>query len=101
MGIKQISCLVMLLPLVFMDCAVARGPWRANDGNTTGWELMTPEERVEHQARIRSFKTYDACHAYQLEHHRLMEAKAAARGLNPPSGRRDFCEHLKEPASTR
>jgi light-regulated signal transduction histidine kinase (bacteriophytochrome) len=39
--------------------ALARGPWGANSGNTWGWQLMTPQERVEHQNKMRSFTTYD------------------------------------------
>ena len=101
MGFKQAGCFVALLALFCADAAMARGPWRANEGNTSGWDLMTPEERVKHQARIRSFKTYEACHEYQLEHHRLMVAKATERGLTPPGNRHDFCEHLKGAASRR
>lgn len=101
MGIKPASCFIALLALLCVDTALARGPWRADEGNTTGWDLMSPEERVEHQARIRGFKSYEPCQAYQQEHHRLMVAKATERGLNPPGHRRDFCEHLKESASKR
>lgn len=39
----------------------AGGPWRAGEANTRGWQLMTPEERIEHQSRVRSFTDYDAC----------------------------------------
>ena len=101
MGVKRTSCFIAILSLLCMDTALARGPWRANEVNTTGWLLMTPEERVEHQTRIRGFKTYEACHAYQLDHHRLMVARAAKSGLRPPGSRRDFCDHLKEPAPLR
>jgi hypothetical protein len=75
--------------------AEARGPWRASEDNTRGWQLMTPEERVEHQARVRRFKTLDECRAYQQEHHREMELRASARGSALRSGGRDICEHLK------
>jgi hypothetical protein len=74
--------------------ADARGPWRASEDNTRGWQLMPPEERVEHQARVRSFKTLDECRAYQQEHHRQMEQRARERGLALPSGGRDICERL-------
>jgi hypothetical protein len=74
--------------------AWARGPWRADEGNTPGWALMSPEERVEHQAMVRRFTRYDECHDYQLAHHRLMEERALKLGLPPPRGGRDFCAHL-------
>ncbi|QID19350.1 hypothetical protein G3580_18060 [Nitrogeniibacter mangrovi] len=89
------NAVLALLGLAMAASVGARGPWRADEGNTVGWQLMSPEERIEHQARIRSFTDYDACHAYQLEHHRLMEARAAERGLRLPSVRRDACAHLR------
>jgi len=83
----------LLLAAVFS--AEARGPWRASEENTRGWQFMTPEERIEHQARVRGFKTLDECRTYQQEHHRLMEQRAKEKGSALPSGGRDICEHLK------
>lgn len=74
--------------------AEARGPWRAGENNTRGWDLMTPEERIEHQARIRGFTTLPPCLAYREEHHRLMEQRARERGVALRGGGRDFCAHL-------
>lgn len=75
--------------------AEARGPWRSSEDNTQGWNLMSPEERIEHQARIRGFKTYEECQAYRSEHHRWMEARARERGALLRGGHRDFCAHLR------
>ena len=73
-----------VLALLLLSCLVgtawARGPWRAGAGNTTGWQLMTPEERVEHQRRILALAQYRECHfglrlaAHQLD--RLVETHA-------------------------
>lgn len=101
MGVRRRSWLIALVSLLCIDMAQARGPWRASDGNTTGWHLMTPEERVAHQARIRGFTSYEACHAYRQEHHQLMVARASEKGLAAPAGRRDFCDHLRQPAPRR
>jgi hypothetical protein len=60
--------------------ALARAPWAANQDNTLGWQLMTPAERTEHQAKMRSFKTYDECKAYQEAHHKQMEERAKCAG---------------------
>ena len=87
--------LLMTLLLAVACAAEARGPWRASEDNTRGWQFMTPAERLEHQARVRSFKTLDECRAYQQEHHLLMEQRAKEQGLAMPSGGRDICEHLK------
>ncbi len=83
--------------LLAASAAEAGGPWRASEENTRGWQLMTPQERIDHQARIRSFRTLEECRAYQQEHHPLMEQRARQRGVALPSGRRDICEHLKRP----
>jgi hypothetical protein len=81
--------------------ALASGPWRASEGNTTGWQLMSSEERIAHQAQIRSFDSYDACHAYQLEHHQLMLVRAKAQGLTLRTTARDACEALLPAATLR
>ncbi len=47
-----------------------------------GWKLMTPEERAEHLATIRSLKTKEERKAYQMEHHKLMEERARKQGVN-------------------
>lgn len=96
MTAKLTFLLISTLSLLYMDSVFARGPWRANEGNTTGWYLMSPEERIEHQAKIRGFRSYEVCHAYQLEHHRLMAARADEKGLQLPTDRRDFCAHLRD-----
>ena len=74
----------MLIVGIGIGTAQARGPWAANQGNTAGWQLMTPAERTEHQNKMRSFKTYDECKAYQTEHHQQMEARAKEKGVAMP-----------------
>jgi hypothetical protein len=91
------SLFLAAMAMAQMTAPVAAGPWRAGEGNTPGWALMTPEERIEHQAIVRGFTRYDECHAYQIAHHRLMEERAEQRGLPPPGGGRDFCAHLLPP----
>ena len=74
----------------------ARGPIRASEENTRGWNFMTPEERIAHQAKIRGFKTYEECKVYQQEQHRRINERAREAGRAPPSDGRDFCAHLLE-----
>jgi hypothetical protein len=78
--------------------AQARGPIRASEENTRGWNFMTPEERITHQAKIRGFNTYEECKAYRQEQHRRIDERARATGRTPPGGERDFCAHLLEGA---
>lgn len=76
--------------------AQARSPWRATQANTFGWQLMTPEERIEHQTRMRSFKTYEECKAYQEQHHKQMEERAREKGVTlPPMGPGHGCDNMK------
>jgi len=56
------------------------GGWNAAAGNTPGWALMTPEERTEHQTRMRSMKTYEECAAYVSEERGKMAARAQEQG---------------------
>jgi len=87
---------VVVATLLLGPLAVA-APWRADEGNTRGWQLMTPQERIEHQARVRGFSDYAACQAYRAEHHALMVRRATERGLHAPDSHWDFCDHLKRP----
>ena len=84
----------MVCLLVISTSVLARGPLRASESNTSGWQLMSPQERIEHQTKIRSFKTLAACRAYQGEHHQLMQTRAQAQGRPLHPNRRDFCAHF-------
>lgn len=91
----RIGIFILVSSIVVAGQALAAGPWRASERNTRGWSLMTPKERLEHQAAVRAFTDYDACHAYQLRHHEEMEARARAAGRPLRGGRHDICEHLR------
>lgn len=90
--------LLPALLLLFSGNALARGPWRASAANTPGWQLMTPEEHIAHQARIRQFHTLAECEAYRREHHRELAARAQQQGQILNDEGRDFCAHLRPPA---
>ena len=49
-----------------------------------GYELMTPEERLEYQNRMRSLRTQEEREQFRLEHHRLMQDRARAQGKTLP-----------------
>lgn len=68
---------------------------RFDKNNTPGWTLMTAEERVAHQAKMRAVKTYDECKQLQAEQHTAMEARAKEKGvvLNTPG--RNGCDVAK------
>lgn len=54
--------------------------WRADSGNTPGFALMTEQERLEHQNRLRSMNSYEECTAYVSEHRVQMATRAQERG---------------------
>jgi hypothetical protein len=66
-----------------------------NKDNTPGWTLMTPQERSEHQAKMRAAKTYDECKAIQEEQHKTMEARAKEKGVTLHAPRRNGCDVMK------
>lgn len=49
-----------------------------------GWQLMTPEERAEHRAKMRSFKTQEEREAYRAEQHKKMQERAKTMGKTIP-----------------
>ncbi|HQT27649.1 MAG TPA: hypothetical protein PLK99_13830, partial [Burkholderiales bacterium] len=55
-----------------------------------GSQLMTPQERTEYRAKMRSLKTRQEREAFRLEHHKQMQERARARGMQlpdmPPAG---------------
>jgi len=94
------AALLIIAAALTAQPSLASGPWRADAENTRGWQLMTPEERLAHQTKIREFESYQACRAYQLDHHRLMAARAREQGRKLAAEHRDFCAHLKPTTSS-
>lgn len=81
--------------LLLAAAPCAAGPWRADAHNSYGWQFMTPDERVEHQRRIRSFTSYAECKAYQAEHHAQLEERARQAGVTLTPKTESVCETLR------
>lgn len=67
--------------------AVALGmtlPAMAEDEVIYGRQLMTEQELAEHRAKMRSLKTEQEREAFRMEHHKLMQERAKARGMTLP-----------------
>lgn len=56
---------------------------------------MTQEENADCRQEMWSFKSYDECEAYQLEHRHAMETRATEQGklISPP--RFTVCDRVK------
>ncbi len=99
--------LVASFAAVLSCAALAQGPgpgapagkgpgWRFGAANTSGWSLMTAEERTAHRDKMLAMKTYDECKAYQAEHHANMAARAKEKGQAlPEAPRANMCDRMK------
>lgn len=85
----------LLLLLLLASGTLIAGPWRAAEPNSHGWQFMTPEERVEHQRRMRGFDTYEDCKAYQAEHHARMAERARQAGVVLTPRAQSGCDQLR------
>lgn len=71
------------------------GRFAIDNNNTVGWMLMNQEERNAHRQKMWSFKNYDECKAYQLEHHQMMEMRAKEKGKTIVPPRFNACDRMK------
>lgn len=92
-----ITTAILALALAMSFAAAEARPyrWAGNQQNTYGWQLMTPDERAEHQAKLRSFTEYTACKEYVDEHHKKMEERAKEKGITVPLVKRNPCDVMK------
>lgn len=87
--------LALFVVLVLRASLAEAGPWRATEANSYGWPFMTPDERIEHQRRMRSFQSYEACKTYQAEHHALMAERARQSGVTLTPKAQSACDQLR------
>ncbi len=69
---------------------------RFGRNNTTGWSLMSRDERKTYQEKMRSFKTMEDCNAYLREHDEQMSERAKARNKNMSMSKVNACERMKQ-----
>ncbi len=92
-----LSAVVLAATVIALAATAMAGPgrWNCNNRNTAGWQLMTAEERVEHQKKMRGFTSYSSCQGYVADHHRMMEERAKEKGLAKPMMRHNPCDTMK------
>jgi hypothetical protein len=86
--------------------ALAQGPGPSGKGhggmhmgpnNTSGWGLMTKEERMEHQDKMSAMQNHGECTAYIEQHHVMMVERAKEKGRPMPGKpKRDACAGMKK-----
>jgi hypothetical protein len=65
----------------FVGVSLAADPPQSQQqGRAYGWNLMTPEERAEHQAKMRSFETKEEREQFRIEHHKKMQERMKEQG---------------------
>ncbi len=74
------------LLLTVLACQTAHAfPSYASGEGFRGAELMTPDERKAHVAKMQSFKTFEECQAYTAAHEVEIQKRAAEqRVVLPP-----------------
>jgi hypothetical protein len=93
--IKHIVILLMAAGVVVFCPAISKATEQENSQKQVqkqeqkkdqiyGSQLMTPEERAEHRAKMRSLKTREEREAYRLEHHKKMQERAREKGVALP-----------------
>jgi hypothetical protein len=94
---RIIATIALALAISLTVSSAFASPWRwtGNQKNTAGWQLMTQEERTEHQTKLRSFTEYTVCKEYVAEHHKQMEERAKEKGVAMPVMRRNPCDMMK------
>lgn len=90
-SIRSIAVLLSLVGAVSAGCAQGArpmsGPWHAGPNHTPGWSMMSEQERAQHHAQLQAAKTPEECQRVMDEHRRLMQRRAAERGMpmqSPP-----------------
>lgn len=83
--------LLLAVLTVTASAAFAHGPWRADESNTSGWQLMSPRERLTYQAGIRRSRTHEECLRYLHEHQSAMRERAGRRGQALPPSTQGGC----------
>jgi len=77
------SKLTALAIAVVLGTGVAIGASQDAAQTVYGWQLMTPQEQVEHRNKMLSLPFAER-QAYRNEHHEEMKQRAEAQGLRLP-----------------
>lgn len=70
-------------------------PWYASGDNFRGAQLMTPEERKAHVARLQGMQGLEECRAYMQAHHQDLDRRAREKGVTLPPVQGDPCEVMR------
>jgi hypothetical protein len=98
---KPMKRLAATLTLVLAAGVAHAFPWYASGDNIRGAELMTPQERQTHVAKLRSMKTLDECQAYWDAHNKEIDARAAKQQVKLPAPQGNPCQVMLQMGKIR
>lgn len=87
--------LIAALMLSALATSALAFPWLADGENVRGAQFMSAEERKAHVARMLTFRTFADCRAYMDEHNRMVDERAAARGVKLAPMQGDPCTVMR------
>jgi hypothetical protein len=64
--------------------------------NTSGWSMMSKEERKEHHDKMMSAKTMGECTALHDDHRKIMEQRAKDKNTTLPQPKHNPCEMMQK-----
>ncbi len=70
-------------------------PWYAQGDNFRGAQLMSPEERKAHVARLQGMKSFEECRGYMAVHYLELDKRAKEKGTALPPVQGDPCEVMR------
>lgn len=73
----------------------ADGRLAFGNDDPVGWPLMMQEENADCRQEMWSFKSYDECEAYQLEHRQAMATRTTEQGKIISLPRFTACDRVK------
>jgi hypothetical protein len=86
---------MLLAGLLVLSSQAFAFPWYAQGDNFRGAQLMAPEERKSHVARLQSMKSFDECRSYMAAHYLDLDKRAKEKGTVLPPVQGDPCEVMR------
>lgn len=93
-GVFYMRPLLAVWSLVFAGQAMAF-PWYASGDNFRGAQLMTPDERKAHVARLQDMRNFDECRTYMQGHYLELDKRAKEKHVVLPPVQGDPCEVMR------
>lgn len=96
-----ITMIIFTVSLTVSSIFGHRWCWTCDQDNTVGWQIMTPEERKDHQDRLTNFSSYSSCRDYIDTHNQIMEERAKKSGISQPAMRENPCDTIRAKGAFR